>query len=147
MPFYHCSPLDLLDGCRLTPASTRGQVTKWAGKLGYSNDRVYLFEGSGNPMDLLSLPPCSCEHSFLYEVQPQGKPIPTPSRGPAWAEVFCDAAIVTKCVHRPSPLDYPGGGRSWGVTGGLLALLLLRSYRAQTFANIRSSWQRSRYRK
>jgi hypothetical protein len=105
MPFYHCSPRDFPDGFRLTPAACRCEMTEWAGTPGYRDDVVYLFEGSGSPSQLLSLAPCIGEHTFLYEVDPEGDAIPTPSRGPIWGEVHCGAAIVKECVHRPASVS------------------------------------------
>jgi len=85
----------------LTGPAIRGADSLWSGEEPTNEpDRVYLFEGDGDPVLLRNSPP-SKEPQFVYEVQPMGEVHSDGVVAVQWRSVWCESAIVVACVYRP----------------------------------------------
>jgi hypothetical protein len=102
MGFYHCSSREHPSGLTLTGPAARGDVSVWTRNAeGYDENKVYLFEGDGDPAELLGSSVCSGGDRFLYEVEPVGRLERDHHGNAVWKSVACDAAVVKKCLYRP----------------------------------------------
>jgi hypothetical protein len=98
--YYHCSEVEHPTGRLLSGPATRGAKSRWTDvEPSYRADRVYLFEGDGDPR-VLCAPSFTEGPANVYEVAPRGELTLDVNLG-SWKAMSCESAIVLSCVHAP----------------------------------------------
>jgi hypothetical protein len=99
--YFHCSEVDHPIGLLLTGPATRNAGSRWTDvESTYESNRVYVFEGDGDPRYLADTS-ISSGPKFVYEVQPNGE-LRLDRGGGLWKSMSCESAVILTCVWSPS---------------------------------------------